>query len=40
MEDNAMQQGLDWCPQCAFVRDYFFGRQKKVADRVAEYLAR
>ena len=35
-----MQQGSDWWPQCAFVRDYFFGGRKKVAHQVAEYLAR
>ena len=35
-----MQQGSDWWPRCAFVRDYFFGGREKVAHQVAEYLAR
>jgi hypothetical protein len=35
-----MQQASDWWPQCAFVRDYFFGSQQKVAHQLAEYLAR
>lgn len=35
-----MQLRQDWHAQCAFVRDYFFGGQKKVAHQVAEYLAR
>jgi hypothetical protein len=35
-----MQQTSDWWPRCAFVRDYFFGGQQKVAQQVAEYLAR
>jgi hypothetical protein len=35
-----MQQSADWWVQSAFVRDYFFGGQKKVAHQVAEYLAR
>ena len=35
-----MQQSSDWWPRCAFVRDYFFGGQKKVAHQLAEYLAR
>ena len=35
-----MQQNSDWWAQCAFVRDYFFGGQQKVAQQVAEYLAR
>ena len=35
-----MQQTSDWWPRCAFVRDYFFGGQQKVAHQVAEYLAR
>jgi hypothetical protein len=30
----------DWWPRCAFVRDYFFGGQQKVAHQLAEYLAR
>jgi hypothetical protein len=35
-----MQQTSEWWPQCAFVRDYFFGGQQKVAHQLAEYLAR
>ena len=35
-----MQSTSDWWPQCAFVRDYFFDGQKKVAHQLAEYLAR
>jgi hypothetical protein len=35
-----MQQNSDWWAQCAFVRDYFFGGQQKIAHQVAEYLAR
>ena len=35
-----MQQESDWWPQCAFVRDYFFGGQRKIAHQLAEYLAR
>ena len=33
-----MQQ--DWWPRCAFVQDYFFGSQRKIAHQVAVYLAR
>ena len=35
-----MQLASDWWPRCAFVRDYFFDGQKKVAHQLAEYLAR
>ncbi len=35
-----MQLTSDWWPSCAFVRDYFFGGQQKVAQQLAEYLAR
>jgi hypothetical protein len=35
-----MQPTSDWWPRCAFVRDYFFGGQQKVAHQLAEYLAR
>ena len=35
-----MQQTTDWSPRCAFVRDYFFGGQQKIAQQIAEYLAR
>jgi len=35
-----MHKTSDWWAQCAFVRDYFFGGQKKVAQQIAQYLAR
>lgn len=35
-----MQQTTNWTPRCAFVRDYFFGGQRKVAQQLAAYLAR
>jgi hypothetical protein len=35
-----MEQNSEWWPRCAFVRDYFFGGQQKVAHQIAEYLAR
>ena len=35
-----MHSSSDWWPRCAFVRDYFFDGQKKVAHQLAEYLAR
>jgi len=35
-----MQLTSDWWPRCAFVRDYFFGEEQKVAQQLAEYLAR
>ncbi len=35
-----MQHNSDWWPRCAFIRDYFFGGEQKVAHQVAEYLAR
>ncbi len=35
-----MEPTSDWWPRCAFVRDYFFGGQQKVAQQLAEYLAR
>ena len=35
-----MQHASEWWPQCAFVRDYFFGGQRKIAHQLAEYLAR
>ena len=35
-----MQLTSDWWPRCAFVRDYFFGGEQKVAQQLAEYLAR
>lgn len=38
--ETTMQQPSDWWPRCAFVRDYFFGGDQKVAHQVAEYLAK
>lgn len=35
-----MQHASSWWSQCAFVRDYFFGGEQKIAHQVAEYLAR
>ena len=35
-----MHFSSDWWPRCAFVRDYFFSGQKKIAHQLAEYLAR
>ena len=35
-----MQTASDWWGPTAFVRDYFFGGQQKVAHQLAEYLAR
>lgn len=35
-----MQHTSEWWTKSAFVRDYFFGGQKKVAQQLAEYLAR
>ena len=35
-----MQPSTNWTPRCAFVRDYFFDGQKKVAQQLAAYLAR
>ena len=35
-----MQATSDWWGPSAFVRDYFFGGQRKVAHQLAEYLAR
>lgn len=35
-----MQNTSEWWPQCAFICDYFFGEQQKVAHQLAEYLAR
>jgi hypothetical protein len=35
-----MQHNSDWWPQSAFIRDYFFGGQQKLAQQMAEYLAR
>jgi len=35
-----MQMASEWWPRCAFVRDYFFDGQMKIAHQIAEYLAR
>jgi hypothetical protein len=35
-----MHLASDWWSHCAFVRDYFFDEQQKVAHQLAEYLAR
>lgn len=35
-----MQQTSEWWAKSAFVRDYFFGGERKVAQQLAEYLAR
>lgn len=35
-----MEHTSKWWPRCAFVRDYFFGGQQKVAHQLADYLAR
>ncbi|MEO8465387.1 MAG: hypothetical protein ABI640_08590 [Gammaproteobacteria bacterium] len=35
-----MRPTPDWWPRCAFIRDYFFGGEQKVAQQLAEYLAR
>ncbi|MGA8203927.1 MAG: hypothetical protein WB812_05370 [Woeseiaceae bacterium] len=35
-----MQHASEWWPQCAFIRDYFFGGEQKIAHQLAEYLAR
>jgi hypothetical protein len=35
-----MQSTSDWWAQSAFIRDYFFSHQRKIAHQLAEYLAR
>jgi hypothetical protein len=35
-----MARTINWWSQSAFVCDYFFGGQRKVAHQLAEYLAR
>lgn len=35
-----MQHASEWWPQCAFIRDYFFAGEQKIAHQLAEYLAR
>jgi len=34
-----MQQTTDWFGRCAFIRDYFFGRDQKLAQQLAAHLA-
>ena len=34
-----MQQTTDWFGRCAFIRDYFFGREQKLAQQLAAHLA-
>jgi hypothetical protein len=35
-----MNQSSEWWHHCEFVRNYFFGAQQKIAQQLAEYLAR
>jgi hypothetical protein len=35
-----MQSTSHWWPKCAFISDFFFDGQKKIAHQLAEYLAR
>ena len=35
-----MQGKSDWWTQSAFIRDYFFDGQRKIAHQLAEYLAK
>lgn len=35
-----MQSASDWWTRCAFISDFFFDGQKKIAHQLAEYLAR
>jgi hypothetical protein len=35
-----MQSASDWWAQSAFIRDYFFDEQRKIAHQLAEYLAK
>lgn len=35
-----MEFTSEWWPRCAFIRDFFFSGQEKVAHQLAEYLAR
>lgn len=34
-----MQQTTDWLRHCVFIRDYFFGKEQKLAQHLAAYLA-
>lgn len=34
-----MQPTTDWFSRCAFIRDYFFGKEQKLAQELAAYLA-
>lgn len=35
-----MQDAADWWALSAFIRDYFFNEQRKIAHQLAEYLAK
>jgi hypothetical protein len=35
-----MHGASDWWAQSAFIRDYFFDEQRKIAHHLAEYLAK
>jgi hypothetical protein len=35
-----MQGASDWWAQSAFIRDYFFSEQRKIAHQLAAYLAK
>ena len=35
-----MQITSDWWTQSAFIRDYFFDEQRKIAHQLAQYLAK
>jgi hypothetical protein len=39
-KEVSMELASEWWPRCAFVRDYFFDGQQKIAHQLAEYLAR
>ncbi len=34
-----MHQTTDWFQRCAFIRDYFFGNEQKLAQQLAAHLA-
>ncbi len=34
-----MQQTTDWFCRCAFICDYFFGKEQKLAQQLAAHLA-
>ena len=35
----SLQPDSDWWPRCAFIREYFIGPQKIIAQQIATYLA-